>query len=109
MDKIATPRELRSEIRRLLAYSQTERPSREKLAAELRGLAGRVAADRVLRVRYINGYWRADLVKDRTLLNQFARDAGVIDAPYGKDKDDIYEKLLEAAGKHGYSLEVVGP
>ena len=107
MDKIASPNELQAELRRLLAYAQTEKPSREKLAAGLRGLASRVAADRVLRIRYINGYWRADLVKDRTLLNQFARDAGVIDAPYGKDKDGIYEKLLEAASKHGYSLEVV--
>lgn len=44
MKKIATPQDLQAELRRLLAYAQTERPSREKLAAEMRGLADRVAA-----------------------------------------------------------------
>ena len=44
MQKIASPQELSAELHRLLAYcSGTERPSREKLASELRELADRVA------------------------------------------------------------------
>lgn len=43
MRKIASPQELQTELRRLLAYcSGPEKPSREKLAAELRELASRV-------------------------------------------------------------------
>jgi hypothetical protein len=45
MQKIASPQELQSELRRVLAACQgPERPSREKLAEELRALADRVAA-----------------------------------------------------------------
>ncbi len=47
MQRIASPNELVAELRRLLAYSQTGKPSREKLAAELRKLALGVAASRV--------------------------------------------------------------
>ena len=43
MDKIASPQELTQELRRLLAYAESEDPSREKLAAALGGLANRVA------------------------------------------------------------------
>lgn len=44
MHKIASPQELQSELRRLLAYcSGPEKPSRVKLAAELSHLADRVA------------------------------------------------------------------
>jgi len=43
MRKIASPQDLQAELQRLLAYSQTEQPSREKIASELRGLAARVA------------------------------------------------------------------
>lgn len=43
MNKIASPQELQAELRRLLAYSQSPKPSREKLAAAMRGLADRVA------------------------------------------------------------------
>jgi hypothetical protein len=43
MNKIASPGELQAELRRLLAYSQSEKPSREKLAAGLNALADRVA------------------------------------------------------------------
>jgi hypothetical protein len=42
MDKIASPQDLQAELRRLLAYTQTEKPSREKLAAEMRELAARI-------------------------------------------------------------------
>jgi hypothetical protein len=45
MDKIASPQDLQAELRRLLAYSQSEKPSREKIAGELRALADRVADD----------------------------------------------------------------
>jgi thioredoxin-like negative regulator of GroEL len=44
MHKIASPRELQSEIHRLLVYAGSEKPSRVKLAAELRALADRVAS-----------------------------------------------------------------
>ena len=46
MDKIASPEELTAEIRRLLAYAEGKEPSREKLAAGLSALAGRVATDK---------------------------------------------------------------
>jgi hypothetical protein len=47
MDKIASPQDLQAELRRLLAYAQTEKPSREKLATGMRVLAARVSFDRV--------------------------------------------------------------
>jgi len=46
MKKIASPDELTSELRSLLAYAESEQPSREKLASGLEGLAKRVAGDR---------------------------------------------------------------
>jgi hypothetical protein len=45
MDKIASPQELRTELQRLVAYCQTEQPSRECLASEIRQLADRIAED----------------------------------------------------------------
>jgi len=45
MDKIASPQELTQELRRLLAYAESANPSRQKLAAGLNGLAGRVAGE----------------------------------------------------------------
>lgn len=44
MNKIASPDELQSELRRLLAYAQTERPSRERIAHALDTLSERVGA-----------------------------------------------------------------
>lgn len=44
MHKIATPTELQSELRRLLAYSEGRQPSRVVLARALRNLSERVAA-----------------------------------------------------------------
>lgn len=43
MDRIATPRNLVTELQKILAYAETEKPSREKLAAELNALADRTA------------------------------------------------------------------
>jgi len=44
MDRIASPQDLQAELRRLLAYCESdEKPSREKLASELRDLANRLA------------------------------------------------------------------
>lgn len=44
MDRIASPRQLTSEIAKLLAYVRsTDRPERTRIAAELRALAERVA------------------------------------------------------------------
>jgi len=45
MDRIASPQDLTSELRRLLAYAEGEQPSREVLAAKLRELSVKVAAD----------------------------------------------------------------
>ena len=44
MRKIASPNELASELRSLLAYAEGDQPSREKLASGLRALAQRVAS-----------------------------------------------------------------
>jgi len=44
MDKIASPQDLQTELRRIMAYCQgSENPSRDVLASELRELADRVA------------------------------------------------------------------
>jgi hypothetical protein len=45
MHKIAKPQDLQAELRRLLSYAGSDKPSRIKLAAELRGLADRVAGN----------------------------------------------------------------
>ena len=44
MDKIASPQELQAELRRLLAYSEGEQPSRQVLSSRLRELAVRLGA-----------------------------------------------------------------
>jgi len=51
MKKIASPDELASELRSLLAYAEGEQPSREKIASGLRGLAQRVASPPVADLR----------------------------------------------------------
>lgn len=43
MSKIASSKELQSELHRLLAYAQTVNPSRKRLASGMRVLAARVA------------------------------------------------------------------
>lgn len=43
MKKIASPEELQTELRTLLAYSESPNPSRGRVAGALRGLADRVA------------------------------------------------------------------
>jgi hypothetical protein len=45
MQKIADASELEAEIRRLLAYTQGESPSRSRLASELQTLSTRLASD----------------------------------------------------------------
>jgi parvulin-like peptidyl-prolyl isomerase len=45
MNKIASADELEAELRKLLAYSQTESPSRKVLARDLVGLGIRVAGE----------------------------------------------------------------
>lgn len=42
MNKIANPQELQTELRRLLAYSKSPRPSRENIATSLQVLASRI-------------------------------------------------------------------
>jgi len=46
MDKLASPQDLQAELRRLIAYSQSDEPSRQKLASELHKLADRVSAQK---------------------------------------------------------------
>jgi hypothetical protein len=45
MRKIADADELEIELRRLLAYAQTDKPSRSRLASELESLRARVAGE----------------------------------------------------------------
>jgi hypothetical protein len=45
MDKIATPKDLVSELQRLIAYASSEKPSRAKLSSALFGLADKVSMD----------------------------------------------------------------
>jgi hypothetical protein len=45
MNKIASPQDLRHELRTLLAYARTRAPSRARIASALSDLAERVAAD----------------------------------------------------------------
>jgi len=54
MNKIANTNELQTALRRILAYAQTERPSRVKLASELQSLSVRVAAGKTYIV-YVDG------------------------------------------------------
>jgi hypothetical protein len=42
MQKIASPRDVQAELSDLLAYSESDRPSRTRLASRLRNLAARV-------------------------------------------------------------------
>jgi hypothetical protein len=49
MKKIASPAELQSELRRLIALASEGRPSREKLASEIRKVASRVVVGRSVR------------------------------------------------------------
>lgn len=52
MDKIASPKELATELRSILAYSEQEKPSRDKIATDLRALADRTAGEsEVVRLR----------------------------------------------------------
>jgi len=44
MDKIASPAELQDSLRKILAYAESENPSREKIASELDALADKVAS-----------------------------------------------------------------
>ena len=45
MDKIATPQDLQAALRRIIAMAQSEKPSRAKIAAELRALAAATDED----------------------------------------------------------------
>lgn len=62
MHKIANTTVLQTELRRILAYAQSERPSRSRIAGELRSLSSRVAADGAR--RSASGHSYADALKD---------------------------------------------
>ena len=62
MDKIASPQELASQLRHLLAYAQSPKPSRVELAADLKRLARLVTIDE-------EAWLLADDAKERLLLD----------------------------------------
>lgn len=109
MQKIASPTELQSELRRLLAYcGGPEKPSREKLASELRDLADRVAMEfdtpEALK-KYLQDHPDAD--KSKHTVKKPEKDEGGGDA---KDKgelkphqDALHKKLDALAEKYPHA------
>jgi len=76
MNKIASPQELQTELRRLLASSQEENPSREKLAEGLRSLADKLGSAR-----------QAD-ASGRDILNIVLGGQAEVDALYRRLQED---------------------
>ena len=76
MDKIASPQDLHVELQRLLAYAQSVKPSREKLASDLRELASRLAED-------TSGPLTRENQKLLNVVEEYSRGAGkVLDVEY---------------------------
>ncbi len=59
-----------------------------------------------LRVKFINGRWKSDLVADYKIMAQFRDEAGLKHKAWPDEPQD-YDKILEAAGKHGFGLETI--
>jgi len=57
-----------------------------------------------IKVRYINGRWKADLVCNCVIMTQLRREAGLNQEAW-PDPADAYDRILFAAGKHGIGLE----
>ena len=56
MQKIATPNELQDELRRVIAYAESELPSRARIAADLNALSDRLAGTRQASGRTYNDF-----------------------------------------------------
>lgn len=52
---------------------------------------------------YKNGRWHADFVRDRPIVRQLRKEAGLTDK--WPDPEDAYDRILEAAGKHNLGLQ----
>lgn len=55
-----------------------------------------------IKIKLINGRWKADLVKDFKIMDQLRRESGLGD---GSDSPGAYDRLLSTAGKYGLGLE----
>ena len=96
MNKIASPQELQSELRKLLAYVESSKePSREKLAGELGQLASRVTVRRITagdqnkdKLRRVH----ADLERDLKVLKAIRLD----DRQDQQELENIYERIEDA-------------
>lgn len=58
-------------------------------------------------IKYINGRWKADYVRDHKIVTQLRKEAGLKDV-WPDVKDETYDLLLSAASKHGLGLETNG-
>lgn len=56
-----------------------------------------------IKVKVTNGRLHADLARDRRIVGQLRREAGLGGA--WPDPPDAYDRLLGAAGRHGIGLE----
>ena len=68
MDKIASPQDLRAELRNLIAYCNTPQPSRQIVASKLRSLANRVSAETTKKE------WEIALKSDEKMLAKIRED-----------------------------------
>jgi len=115
MDKIASPTELQSELRRLLAFASEGQPSREKLASEIRGLANRVARGfdpgivaKIKRLTNSNNHTEANLlgaqmlgatalVKKLQLVVQLQDLEGYMPEGLNKYRYTLYQEMMDLA------------
>jgi hypothetical protein len=113
MRKIASPKELQAEIRRLLAYVSEGQPSREVLAQELHGLASRVAGAKLKKIPSVGVTQRWDVMDGDKVIGRIEKNRSTKTTlePYhasigtGKDEKSVgafYDK--EEAEKKGPQL-----
>ena len=96
MNRIADADELETELRRLVAYAQSEQPSRSRIASELRSLSARLAAQGYERQASFGSDNKAKLAELKKHL-----DAGAESAT----KAQATIKELETAAKGNKTLE----
>lgn len=58
-----------------------------------------------IKIRYINGRYRQDLIQDHKIVSQLRREAGISNHPW-PEPPEAYDKLLCAASRHGLGLEM---
>ncbi len=104
MDKIASPQELASQLRHLLAYAQSPKPSRVKLAADLKRLARQVVIDE-------EAWLLADDAKetlgDLRSLQEGIDDLADIyrDTPWKKRKLDVVRRDTQDAARSVHDIQ----